>query len=295
MTFRHLNIFIAVCDYGSITAASKELYIAQPSVSLAIKELEEYYGVKLFDRISRKLYLNETGKQVLKKARHISKLLESINQDVETLDTPILHIGSSVTLGVHFIPHYVKIFKDMFPKANIFVTIDSSKNIEEKLLNNKLDFAIIEGIPNSDSLISKVFMDDHLVFICGKNSPLSKKKKVSLEECIAQPFLLREKGSGTRSLIDSTLLTSNYIVEPIWESISTQALVNGVINNIGVSILPYRLVEKDLNNQKIIQIPVENINFSRSFRLIYHKDKYITKGMNDFFQLLFSNLLKNEN
>ena len=106
MTLRHLRIFVAVCETGSMTAAASQLFIAQPSISLAVSEMEEYYGVKLFDRISRKLYLTENGRRALQYARHIIDLLDEMEQGVKDLDTVgQLRGGTSITIGTYLLPH----------------------------------------------------------------------------------------------------------------------------------------------------------------------------------------------
>lgn len=113
MTLRHLRIFVAVCETGSMTAAASQLFIAQPSISLAVSEMEEYYGVKLFDRISRKLYLTENGRRALQYARHIIDLLDEMEQGVKDLDTVgQLRVGTSITIGTYLLPHYVRQLKE---------------------------------------------------------------------------------------------------------------------------------------------------------------------------------------
>ena len=109
MTLRHLRIFTAVCETGSMTAASERLFIAQPSISLAISEMEEYYGVKLFDRISRKLYLTDSGRRALQYARHIIDLMDEMEQGMKNADTVgRRRVGTSITIGSYLLPGYVK-------------------------------------------------------------------------------------------------------------------------------------------------------------------------------------------
>lgn len=211
MTLRHMKIFLTVCQKESITAAARELYLSQPAVSLAVKELEEHYGVPLFDRISKKLYLTQAGWQLMCYAERIVSLFETVESGLgKDGDTGTFRIGSSITIGTHLLPSLVKIFSTKYPKMKIRVLIDSSDVIEEKLLKNELDFGMIEGTVHSQSLKYHRFCEDRLAVVCAPEHPLTKKSTVALEEFLQQNFLLREPGSGTRELLDQALAVLGY-------------------------------------------------------------------------------------
>lgn len=286
MTLRHLKVFVTVCDCGSITQAAEKLYISQPAISASIKNLEQYYKVKLFDRISRKLYLTEFGKQFLDQSRHIVSLHEAMEQNIDTWKTGgILKVGSSITIGNHLLPYYIKLFKNKYNKVTVHVAINSSETIENMILKNEIDIALIEGVSHSNKIISSVLMDDELTVICGKDHPYANVERITLDQLISSKLLLREKGSGTRELIDTTLLYHNAIAEPLWESVSTQALVNAVRLGIGISILPHRLVANDLENNTIHRLIIKDVSFKRKFHLIHHVDKYISNTTQAFIDL----------
>src|SRR5665647_211455 len=219
LTLRHLKIFVMVCEMNSITKAAEKCYLAQPAVSRAIKELEDHYEIKLFDRISRRLYLTEAGKNLLSYARPIVDLFDEMETKIRSQGiTGKLRIGASITIGSHFMPEYVREFKVKYPQTPVFVTIDSSENIEKKILANELDFALIEGIAHLDSIQSETYMDDELVAICGPNHAFCSGGLITLDQFLAEPFLLRENGSGTRELFDHILAAHNLFILPMWES-----------------------------------------------------------------------------
>lgn len=138
MTLRHLRIFVAVCEEGSVTLAAEKLYLSQPAVSLAIHELEEHYGVRLFDRISRKLYLTSAGNRFLEYAVHISSLFDEMERDIQNWDTlGALRIGSSITIGAALIPKAVALYSQQYPDVEIKMVIDNSQVIEKKVLDRK--------------------------------------------------------------------------------------------------------------------------------------------------------------
>ena len=286
MTLRHMKIFVVVCQENSITLASKKLYISQPAISTAIKEMENYYGVKLFDRLSRKIYLTEVGKTVLSYALHITSLFDELETTIKDSDTiGTLRIGSSITIGTHLMPNYIKLFSSKYPDIQTFVTINNSDAIEQLVLDNKLDFALIEGMVHSDNLISKSFLSDELIVVCALNNPLLKKEIVSIKDLETQYFLMREKSSGTRKIADSVLLLHGLTTIPIWESASTGAIINGVSYGIGISILPLRLVQNFIEEGKIRKLNVVDINLKRQFYIIYHKNKFLTTASIEFLKL----------
>lgn len=286
MTLKHLKIFATVCKCGSVTKAANELHLAQPSVSLAIRELEEYYGIPLFDRIHRKLYISERGKQFLDYARHILSLYENMENEIRN-PLGVLKVGSSVTIAHFLLSEVVEKFNMKYPEIKIYAIIENSSDIEKRVLNNELDFAMIEGRSHDDSLETIQFMSDHLVLICGRNHPLADRAEVSLDELVNYDFLLREKGSGGRELFESMLLVYDVRIKPIWESISTKSIIRAAAKGIGISVLPYRLVENDLKEGNVREIPVKDIFFKRPYCIIHHKNKYVSEPMKYFIELCY--------
>lgn len=285
MTLRHMKIFVKVCRCKSATEAAEKLGIAQPAVSLAIRELERYYGVRLFDRISHRLFLTEEGKQLLLYAEKIVSLFDEAESGLHNRDFfGMVRIGSSVTVGTCLLPDYVQRFRSQYPKIKVQVTVDNSAAIEKKVLENQLDFALIEGNIHSSSIVCHRFRKDELVLVCGAND-LSCPDELSPEQLAGLPFLLREHGSGTRELFDSALLTRGITVTPEWESISTEALVSAVSHGLGVSVLPLRLVERDLSEGKLKRIHIRGLTLGRYFSRIHHKDKNLSRYVQAFWKL----------
>lgn len=285
MTLRHFLIFVTVCEYGGVTAAAKKLYIAQPSVSLAISELEKHYNIKLFDRISRRLHITEAGKQLLEYATHIISLHKEIEDRMFNWSNSVtLHVGSSITIGTFLIPMLVKKFNSAYPHIKIKITIDNSDSIKGKVLSGEIDFGLNEGVTDNNQIISEKFMDDELVIVCGKNHPIQNKGKVFLNDLKNYDFILREKGSGVRKLFDSSLLVHDISIEPIWTCSSTQAILNAVNHGLGLSVLPYRQIEKYIEAGYVRRIHVQDAAFKRNLCIIYHRKKYLSEFAKLFIQ-----------
>ncbi len=287
MTLRHLKIFLSVCKNGNnLTRAAEALYISQPAVSLALKELEEYYGIKLFERFSRQLKITEAGIRMREYAIHILALFDDMEKEMHNWDVSgILRIGASITIGSQFMPGYVSAFQKLYPGIDVRVRIGPSEQLEQGLLKNELDLALIEGSVHSSSLMYEEYMEDRLNAICSVKGPFQKGEKVSAKAFFQQRFLLREKGSGTREAFDSVASLAGVSVEPVWEATSTVALVNAAIQGLGVAVLPERMIQSALHEGKVIPFEVEGISFSRHFVMVYHKNKFLTGSMQSFMKL----------
>ena len=286
MTLRHLKIYVAVCETGSTTAAGEKLHIAQPSVSLAISELEDYYGIKLFDRIGKRLHITEAGKKFLQYATHIAGLFEDMEKEIKNFDAiGIIRIGTSVTIGNCLLPGYIIRFKQMHPQMDVKVIIDNSEKIQQYILSNQIDIGLIEGVVHSSYIIENKFRDDELIMICGNDHPFANQKNIEISKLQNESFILRETGSAGREIFDSTMTSHGLKIEPAWESTSTQAIVRAVKANLGISVLPYLLVKDSLERKEISQFWIKGIRFKRSFSVIYHRNKFLTESAKNFIAL----------
>lgn len=287
MTLRHIKIFLAVCENdNSVTRAAQGLFMSQPAVSLALKELESYYGVQLFERFSRHLCITEAGKQMREYATHILALFDTMEKGLRDWDSVgILRVGSSITIGSQFMPSYVSTYCTLHPGIDVRVRISPSEQLERQLADNQLDFALLEGATSDPDLIYEEYMDDSLVAVCSSKGPFSHGQVVSIEEFRRQHFLLRESGSGTREEFDSATRMAGFTVSPIWEATSTTALVNAVIHGLGIAVLPHRMLRGPLERGLITAFTVEGIDLSRKFLIVYHKNKYLTPSAQAFIDL----------
>jgi len=292
MTLRHLKTFIAVCEHGGITKAADALHIAQPAVSQTIAEIEKYYNVILFDRINQRLILTYYGKQLLVKAK---ETVASFN-DFESLANENnlnakIRIGSSLTIGKEYIPKIVALIKDNYPQIQVSVIIDSTAVIEEQLTNGNLDFAFVEGVVHSDSLKKQIISRDNLTVVCG--AAFSIPQRISLKEFTEYPILLREHGSASRNLLDSVLSANGMTITPVIESASNHALIacaehiesasnHALIacaeHNIGIAVLPQRLVDDPIENNRLKVIEVDDNSFERYYYLVHHKNKRFSQS-----------------
>ena len=287
MTLRHMKIFCAVCSANcNTTRAAEALCMTQPAVSLAIKELEQYYGIVLFDRIGRRLQITPAGERFLQYALRISAQFDDMEREMRNWDyAGLLRVGASITIGSQFLPNYVKAFYHRYPGTEVHVTVAPSDQLEQKLMSNELDFALVEGPSYNPHMYKEEYMGDSLSIIASPAEGFHQGQVLSLDEFKQQRFLLREPGSGTREVFDQAAANLGFTVTPVWEATSTTALVNAVINGLGIAVLPYRMVLGAIERGLVVTIGAQGMDFRRSFYIIYHQDKYVTPTAHAFLEL----------
>lgn len=286
MTLRHLKIFLTLYETKSTVITSKKLLVSQPTISIALKELEEYYGVKFFERFSQRLHITRAGEEMYQYAKHIISLVEETEISMKDIkNSGNLIIGSSITIGNYFLATYIKNFQKENPNTKIKVIIDNSKNIEKLLLENKIDIGLIEGEIQNPFIISIPYRKDFLYIICNPNHPYANKEKITLKDIISEKLILREKGSAVRDLFDIKMENLDIKIEPLWQSISTHAIIRAVKENIGISVLPYFLIKEYVEKGEIKILETDEINFSRNFNIIYHKNKFHSIYFDKFIEI----------
>lgn len=284
MTLRHIRIFEAVCQTDcNLTKAAALLHMTQPAVSLAVSELENYYGVKLFERINRRLYLSEAGKQFRVYAKGILMTFDDMEKSIRNWDAfGKIRVGASISIGSALMPGFAKTFAEERPETDLQVRIDRSDRLQEALAAGELDMALIEGIVHDDNLLAEDFMEDSLAVIASPALPLPE-GVLPPEVFLAQRFLLRETGSGTREIFAGVLISAGYAVpEPAWESLSTAALIHAAEAGLGIAVVPYRMVSE---NTKLRFLTVEGLTFRRKYQIVYHKNKFLTAAGKHFLDI----------
>lgn len=278
---------MSVYQEESITRAAEKLHMTQPATSLAIREMEEYYHTKLFERSGRGIRVTSAGTRLYPSAARLLSLYDEMDAEMKNWDTSgRLRIGSSISIGSCILPQLINRFSKKYPELELYVKVDSSDVIEQNILENHLDFALIEGSVHSEKLKSSVFLDDELVPVCSRFHPLAGAEDIELDSLKKEHFLMREPNSGTRQLADSSFALKNFQIKPTWESTSTAALINAVSIGLGISILPKRMLEKQLRMHQIALFTIRDLDLKRHYSLIYHENKFVSPTMQEFFDML---------
>lgn len=285
MNFRKLKIFYETAVELNMTKVAKKLYISQPSISQAIHEIEQEVEVKLFDRIGKRLFLTDEGEAYLTYVRRILNLyeegLKTIN-DMSKSEKGKIKIGASTTIGIYILPDIIKGFLQEYKNIEISLSVDNTVNIEKMILENKIDFAYIEGKSCTDEIIKKEIWEDELIFICSAAHKWSGKEYINEEDISSEKLIMRESGSGTREIVESFLENSAIDYNVFMELGNTEAIKKSVEANLGISCLSTRSVEEKVNSGDLVGLRIKDKKVKRKLSLIYHKDKFLSNNMKNF-------------
>lgn len=288
MTIRHLRIFVEVAKTGKMSIAAQRLFISQPTVSQAIRELEDHYGQKLFDRLSKKLYITSFGKELFTYATQVVEQFDNLEKKMnDNLHIENLRIGASVTVGTCLLSKIIKELHCIAPRVSTYAYVNNTSMVEKKLLNSDLDVAIVEGDIHSQDLVTIPVIDDYLVLLCSNNHPLANKKMLTLYDLENQRFAMREDGSGTREFFEQILHKYKIHIKLVYESSSTDTIRRAILDDNCLSLLSVHTFEEDIINNKMHIINTDLDILKRSFKLVYHKDKIMTPSI-----ITLKNILK---
>ena len=285
MNFRKLKIFFETAKCLNMTKVAKSMYISQPSISQAIAELESDLDVKLFDRIGKRLYLTHEGEVYFEYSRRILNLYEEANSTIRSSkegQKGKIVIGASTTIGIYILPELIKEFNELHKNIEISLIIENTQLIEELIMENKVDIALVEGYVKSDELEVFDIGKDELIFIANPNNPIFSKDKITLKDLEDEKFIMREPGSGTREIIENYLINKGCNYNVYMELGNTEAIKKSVEANLGVSCLSKRSVIEKIENGSLSGLRIKDKKIKRMLSLIYHKDKFLSNNIKMF-------------
>jgi DNA-binding transcriptional LysR family regulator len=277
ITLRQLSLFVSVAQHQNITQGASAVFLSQPAASMTLSELERQLKKPLFDRLGKRLLLNDNGRQLLPKAIEILQRVKEIEtfSDASPKElTGQLKIGASTTIGNYVLPSLISNFLKRHPKVQVSLEINNTENIIERIQNLKLDMGFIEGSCRIADISAKPWAKDEMIVFCAANHSLAKKKKVELEELSGIPWILREPGSGTREIMEKHL---HEVLSPrniLLELGSTEAIKNMVKEGLGISCLSKSALQEALDTQSLVQIQLNCKPIWRDFFQLMHRERY---------------------
>lgn len=285
MNFRKLKIFYETANCLNMTKVAREMFISQPSISQSINELEVELGVKLFDRIGKKLYLTHEGEVFLNYVRRMLNLYEeakdTLKNEIE-LNRGKITIGASTTIGIYILPRLIRKFSKKYKNIEISIIIENTSHLEELLLENKIDFAFVEGNINSSELKTQKIWEDELVLISGEDHNFKNKSTVSASELINEKLIMRECGSGTRTIAEDFFKAKEIPYKIYLELGNTEAIKRTVEANLGIGCVSLMSVYDEVSRETLNITRFEEGKIFRDLLLVIHKDKYISNSMKQF-------------
>ncbi len=285
MTLRHLRVFLAVYQTQNVTRAAERLHMTQPTVTRAVQELERYYGVRLFERINRRLYITQSGRQLYARAVHIVGSFDRMEKELKNWDEfGLLRIGATPTLASVLLPKTLMTFEKRHPKLRVRCSVENGTHLQEALADDRLDFALVEGEVAAEHLHAEPFSEDRLILLLPPDDPRRNAPALTLRELAESPLLLREKGSMGRSFLDRVFAAHDLPLEPLMESISTHAIIQAVHAGLGISFLPQRLIRHSVESGFVATRAVDDEPFVRRNFAAWHEDKFLTRSARELLE-----------
>ncbi len=287
MADRRLQVFYTVAKQLSFTKAADQLFMTQPAVTFQVKQLEEQFNTRLFERRHGRITLTAAGKLVMNYAEKILGLSEEMETRVGELTGAVngpLLLGASTTIAEFILPQILGEFKAHYPQVRAHMAVANSETIENRVADHSLDLGLVESPAHLPSVHIEVVCEDELVLICAPSHKLAKLKRVEPRQIVAEPYVNRELGSGTREFIDNYLKTCEVAPEDlniVMELGSPEAVKGVVETGIGVSIMSRATIAKELKLGALVAVPLEP-RLIRTFSLVYPKEKFRSKVLTTF-------------
>lgn len=287
MADRRLQVFYTVARQLSFTKAAEQLFMTQPAVTFQIKQLEEQFNTRLFERSHGKIALTSSGRLVLEYAERILGLSEEMETRVAELTGAMggpLLLGASTTIAEFILPRILGEFKVAHPQVHAHLTVGNSEMIENRVADYTLDLGLIESPSHVPGVTTELCCEDELVVICAPGHRFAKYASVTPRELASEPYVSRELGSGTREFMDQYLRRCNVAPEDfnvVMELGSPEAIKGVVETGLGVSIVSRATVAKERRLGSIAAVPLEP-RLIRTFSFVYPREKFRSRLLATF-------------
>jgi DNA-binding transcriptional LysR family regulator len=279
MADRRLQVFHTVARLLSFTKAAETLHMTQPAVTFQVRQLEEHFNTRLFDRTHNRISLTDAGKIVFQYADKIFDLYGQMENAVREMTGEIsgaLTIGASTTIAEYMLPSLLGDFKEKYPDVNIHLKVSNSDGIVSMVENNAIDLGVVEAPVTNKNLLVEDCRTDQLVAISTPNHPLAKKKRVRLEDLLDFSFICREEGSGTREVISeyvNKVDKTGHGLNISMELGSPEAVKGAVEAGMGISVVSRATIQKELKLGTLVEIPLDP-PLERPFSFVHQKQKF---------------------
>lgn len=290
MTLHQLRIFLAVARLRSFTQAADGLHLSQPDVSLHIRELEEEIGLKLFDRLGKRIHLTQAGEVLKEHANRIFAQLRETEQalaELKGLMRGSLLIGASTTIGMYLLPQALSEFRRRFPGIYVNMKIANTQEIERLVLGMEVDVGFTGGVLTpSKELKVETYLEDELVLILSPRHLLARKRKISLADLKEETFVLREPGSATRQVFEKALREQKMALKIGMELDSTEAIKWAVAEGLGISVVSKHAVTKEAKTGLLSGHKIHALPLYRPLHIVYHSQKLLPPAARAFLEML---------
>ncbi len=279
-TLKQLQVFLAVAKHRNVSIAASELALSQSAASTSLKELESRFDVDLFDRIGKRLQLNERGSLLKPKAEALMDQAEGIERALMGAEqVGRIKVGATLSIGNYLAVEIIAAFIDTHPEAEVSLQVANTETIAARVQDFSLDIGLIEGELQAPDLEIQHWRDDELAVFCPPGHPLANKAKLSDAELMAADWIVREKGSGTRQAFERAMSGILSALHLRLELQHTEGIKRAVEAGLGIGCLSKITLQDAFQRGKLLPLAVPHRDWTRKLYFVLHRQKYVSDGV----------------
>jgi len=272
ITLRQIEIFLNVVEIGHLTKVAKSMKLSQSAVSMSIKELEGVLNSPLFDRINKKLILNEIGRAFKDEVLPLFKRFRDIEYEFRnSINKGMIRVGASTTIVDYLMPPIICSYMSSSPDVKITLKEGNTQEITELIKNGKIDVGFIEGFTNDSEVIQEIIGTDELVVVTADKTLVN---QYSIKELEQRRWVLREEGSGTRDVFLNYIKESSTNINIFLELGHTESIKSILLNHQCLTCISKLAISQEIKEDKLLKVNIKDFDCKRDLLIIYHKDKY---------------------
>ena len=278
LTLRQLKVFEAVARCGNFSRASTELHLTQPAVSMQIKQLEENAGLALFEQLGKKIYLTPAGQEMHHYCRAIAQQLDEVDRVMEEMKGMkrgrlVIAVASTAN---YFAPRLLATFSQRHPRITISLDVTNREGLLEHLDANDTDMVVMGRPPEGLDLVAEPFTENPLVVIAPPDHPLAATERIPLEWLQQETFVVRERGSGTRTAMERFFAEKGIRLSTGMEMSSNEAIKQAVQAGLGLGIVSIHTLELELETHRLAVLDVESFPILRHWYVVHRQGKRLS-------------------
>lgn len=289
VNFNQLRVFYQTAKYLSCTKAAEKLYITQPAVTAQVKLLEDACNLKLFKKKGRKIYLTDEGETLynyVTKVFEYEKEIESVIEEMRALKRGVLRLGTTKAYARYFMPFLITSFREAFPHIKIHLDEGSSLDMIYSLLDLRNEVAVIARAEDNPRISFIPFSHEELVLITGPDHRLARKRSVSVGDLEEEPIIMKEKGSGTRKLVNELFGKNGLSPNILMETSNTEFIKQLVQRGDGISFVVSEAVTAELQEGRLATVPIKGQKLFLDVSIAYLKDQHLSRPAQAFLEML---------
>ena len=289
VTLRQLRTFKTVADLNSFSLAAQRLRLSQPSVSYQVKELEETLGLPLLDRLGKRVQLTEAGSLLYGYVRQMLGVLDDATiaiEEMRGIARGSLRVGASTTVGIYLLPAALGAFKKLHPGLVISLEIGTRERVQEQVLRNELDLAVVGPALKDPDLAVIPFLSDELIVVAPAGHHFAGKRSLTLKDLAQQPFVMREAASGSRWSLEKAARKAGAKLVVAMELGSNGAIKHAVESGLGLAVLSRYACTLELSSGRLVELDVRGFPIRRDWHIVHLRRRRLPASVIAFIDFL---------